>query len=77
MNVPLRVIWIRVVSDIGEEQDRAVVIGTEGDVIYRPEPKAGCILTETGVEVSSDWWSGVSGDGIPGNCESKIVLLNH
>jgi len=76
VDVPLGVIWIGVVSDIGEEENRAVVIGTEGDIVDCPEPEIGFILFEVDVEVLGDWWGWVGSDGIPGNSQCKIVLLN-
>jgi hypothetical protein len=77
VDVPLGVIWIGVVSDIREEENRAVVIGTEGDIVDCPEPEIGFILFEVDVEVLGDWWGWVGSDGIPGNCEGEIVLLRH
>jgi hypothetical protein len=76
IDVPLGIIWIRVVPDVGEEENRAVVIGTERDIVDCPKPEIGFVLFEVDVEVLGDWWSWVGSDGIPGNSECKIILLN-
>jgi hypothetical protein len=67
IDVPLGIIWIRVVPDVGEEENRAVVVGTERDIVDCPEPEIGFVLFEVDVEVLGDWWGWVGSDGIPGN----------
>ena len=50
VNVPLGVVWIGGVAELGEEENRMVVVGAEGGVVHPPEVVACAVLLEFDVD---------------------------
>lgn len=66
VHVPLRAVRVRVVAQVGEQQDGLVVVGAEGGLVHGPDPVARGVLAEVDVDVRCYGGIWVRGDGEPG-----------
>lgn len=67
-------IGIRIVAEVGEEEDRLVIVCSEGAVVHCPDPVKCGVLAEFDVYILGHRWGWIRGDGEPWDGVGERVL---